>query len=304
MDIQIRTARAHPRDMAKVKDRIAQHIADPDIAESMWYTLKRGGESIVGPSVRLAEILYAAWGNIRIMSHVVETTATHVTARGVAMDLENNTGVSSDATVPIHGRGADAIKTAHMRAQAVARRNATFQVIPGVYQKQAMQLAQRAYNEVPIEQRRAKMVEWFADQGVVEDVFLHAIGKDSVADLTSADLEKLRGIANKIVDENKAPQRAMGQQADAQEHAEADHASQPEPSPGGTPLKALEIDARKKFGKHFDSVWEAAEDAAGMDYDMLRAILSAPKNVVVAAATGKTAEKDMRTIAKAQAKSE
>lgn len=302
MDIQIRTAQANPRNLQKVRERVDEWISDPEIAETMWYTLPRGKDSIVGPSVRLAEILYNAWGNIRVMSHVVETTATYATALGVAIDLETNTGVSSDATVAIYGRGPDAVKQAKMRAQAVARRNATFQVIPGVFQRQALEKAMRVAKGQDLGVRRKRVLEWFGERGVSESMVYGAVKKKPGDDLTTHDLELLSGMRNKIVDELKSPEQAMRQQADAQEHEEATHDSEPEPSSEESPLTALQIDAQKKFGKHFDAVWDAAEDVAGMDYDMLRCILSAPKTVVVAAATGKDVQAELRQIAKAQAK--
>jgi len=301
IDIQIRTARAHPRDMANVKQRITDHISDPDIAESMWYTLKRGGETIVGPSIRLAEILYTAWGNIRVVSSVVETTATHCTARGVAIDLENNTGLSSDATVPIYGKGPEAVKLAHMRAQAVARRNVTFQVIPGVYQRQAMKLAQRVYSGQDITVRRDKMLAWFQENGVTEATVLDTVGLDRISDLTTEHLETLRGMANKIVDEQKAPAKAMGQMADAEAHATAEESIAPAPMDTlldtDAEQNALVISAKKKFGKQFKQTWDAACAVAGDDYGMLRRILTAPTVTVGAALMDDDPKAALRDIA-------
>jgi len=308
IDIQIKTAHEYPRDMVKVKAEIIEKISDPEIAESMWYTLERYDKKlrknvpIVGPSIRLAEILYTSWGNIRVMSDVVETTPTHCTARGVAIDLEKNTGVSSNATVPIYGSGADAIKLAHMRAQAVARRNAIFQVIPGVYQKQAMKHAQLVYAGQDIGVRRARMVEWFGDRSVAPGVVCAAVAKLKVDELNDNDLEVLTGMRNRIVDDNKPAAQAMGQRVDEEQHTKAEEQlnEPPELPPNqqtrqvDTPQptlsdalaaeqNALVIAAKKKFGKQFDDVWKAATAVAGTDYDVLKSILSAGKTTVGAA---------------------
>jgi len=62
--------------MKLVRARIKEHISDPELAETMWYSFKVGGQQIVGASVRLAEILYSAWGNIMIGSSVERRART------------------------------------------------------------------------------------------------------------------------------------------------------------------------------------------------------------------------------------
>jgi len=266
----------------------------------MWYTLPRGKDHIIGPSVRLSEILASAWGNFRVQSFVVETTATTCTARGVAIDLESNYGISRDATVPIHGRGADAIKMAHMRAMAVAERNATFKVIPGAYQKRALDHARRVYQGEDIEERRKRMVEWFNTNGVTTQALLDIVQKDKVTDLDSGDVERLRGMANRIVDENKPAAKVMQTDADQVQKEEAEEIAAPsEPEADTGAMHAVELDARKKFGNRFDDVWAAAREAAGTDFYTLRNILSAPKNLVAASLKDSDVTAALLSLAKA-----
>jgi hypothetical protein len=295
--------------MKQVRARIKEHISDPEIAESMWYAFKVGGQNIVGPSIRLAEILYSAWGNIMVGSNVARRDSGHVTAKGVAVDLETLTVITSEATVPIHGRGKDAIKTAEMRAQAVARRNATFQLIPGAYQKQAMQHAQKVYRGQSLDWKRKRMVEFFEDHDVPTSKVLDYVQKGSVDELTGADLETLRGMANKIVDESRPVGQALEAQQDEEAHERAAAELAPEEEPAGlntladaAGINALQMDAKKKFGKNFDKVWNATTAIAAGNHDLLRNMLTANATIVLAALVDEEPEASLLKIAAAQAK--
>lgn len=57
-------ARANPRDPIKCMDAILQDCTRPTLAEGALYQYARGGSSISGPSIRLAESLARVWGNI------------------------------------------------------------------------------------------------------------------------------------------------------------------------------------------------------------------------------------------------
>lgn len=57
-------ARANPRDPIKCMDQILQDCTRPTLAEGALYQYARGGTSISGPSIRLAESIARRWGNI------------------------------------------------------------------------------------------------------------------------------------------------------------------------------------------------------------------------------------------------
>jgi len=94
-DIQIMTAKKYPRNIKKFRqDAMSMATQDAETAASCFYKLKRGhGEDtkiIEGPSVRLAEIVANAWGNMRYGARIVNEGEKEVTAQGVAHDLEKN----------------------------------------------------------------------------------------------------------------------------------------------------------------------------------------------------------------------
>ena len=57
-------ARANPRDPIRCMDAILQDCTRPSLADGALYQFARGGSSISGPSIRLAEALARRWGNI------------------------------------------------------------------------------------------------------------------------------------------------------------------------------------------------------------------------------------------------
>lgn len=56
-------AKQFPRDVDSVKDRMKQSCSQLSLACSATYVFPRGGTSVEGPSIRLAEALISAWGN-------------------------------------------------------------------------------------------------------------------------------------------------------------------------------------------------------------------------------------------------
>jgi hypothetical protein len=57
-------ARSNPRDPRKCMDLILQDCTRPTLAEKSLYQYSKGGSSISGPSIRLAEAIAQRWGNI------------------------------------------------------------------------------------------------------------------------------------------------------------------------------------------------------------------------------------------------
>lgn len=56
-------AKQFPRDVDDVKERMRQSCSQLSLARSATYAFPRGGSSVEGPSIRLAEALISAWGN-------------------------------------------------------------------------------------------------------------------------------------------------------------------------------------------------------------------------------------------------
>src|SRR4051794_13584258 len=72
IDMQIRTARAYPRNITTFKrEALALACLDEETASSMFYVVPRGGKMIEGPSIRMAEIVGSAFGNLRYGARIV-----------------------------------------------------------------------------------------------------------------------------------------------------------------------------------------------------------------------------------------
>src|SRR6185369_3899928 len=74
IDIQVATAKRYPRQLSKVKsDMMGFATLDQETAEACFYSLPRGGKTIQGPSVRLAEIALSTFGNCRAGTRIIHT---------------------------------------------------------------------------------------------------------------------------------------------------------------------------------------------------------------------------------------
>lgn len=93
IDKQIATAHQYPRNVASCMQNItALALLDEEIAGSCYYHLERtdknGEKAIIeGPSIRLAEIVAANWGNLRIGTRVVGNDGRMVTVEAVCHNL-------------------------------------------------------------------------------------------------------------------------------------------------------------------------------------------------------------------------
>ena len=94
VDMQIATAKQYPRDLSQVLNKIATFAKmDKETAEDCFYVLRRkdrdGNDSLIeGLSVRMAEIIASAWGNLRIQTRIIGNDGRMITAQAMCHDLE------------------------------------------------------------------------------------------------------------------------------------------------------------------------------------------------------------------------
>ena len=150
VDSQIATAKQYPRDLRRaINNSIAMATMDIPTAQSCGYALPRGGKPITGPSVHLAKLIVANYGNIRTEAKVVQITDKQVISRGTCWDLENNVAAAFEVRRSIIGwSGArfsdDMITVTGNAANSIAYRNAVFSVIPKAITDKVYQAAQRS----------------------------------------------------------------------------------------------------------------------------------------------------------------
>jgi len=207
IDIQIATARRWPRSIVRFKKQAFEMATlDEDTAGSMFYVLPRDGKRIEGPSVRLAEIVASAWGNLRTGARVVEVGERYVKAQGAAFDLETNHACAVEVTRRITGRKGrysdDMIGVVSNAACSIALRQAIFKVVPFAFVKDIYEEAKKASlgKALTMEQRRTREFEWFGKLGARPEQILKIIGRTGLADITVDDLVSLRGMRTAIQD--------------------------------------------------------------------------------------------------------
>jgi ABC-type hemin transport system ATPase subunit len=93
-------AQRFPRDERRAMDRILNACTRKTLAETALYSYNRGGQEVTGPSIRLAEVLAQAWGNIQSGVRELEQTDEDSVVEVFAWDLETNTRDAKVFRVP------------------------------------------------------------------------------------------------------------------------------------------------------------------------------------------------------------
>jgi hypothetical protein len=207
-DVAINTAKRYPRSLQQFLQR-AEGMATirPEIAASCEYALPQGGQKVKGPSVRLAEIVAATYGNLRIGARIIEETGTYVVAQGIAHDLETNVAHTSDVRrriVTKEGKrySDDMVIKTMNAACAIASRNATFKVVPMALIQPVIDAAKKVAlgSAQTLPQRREAAFAWFKEKGVAKERIFSALGVKGVEDIGLEQLADLNGMWNAAKD--------------------------------------------------------------------------------------------------------
>lgn len=197
IDMQIATARTFPRSLSKfIKEVMSMATINEEVAQSCAYALPRAGKTIEGPSVRLAEIVASAYGNLRTGARVIYNDGKVVTAQGIIHDLEKNILHTEEVQRRItdkHGKtySEDMQVVAGRAACAIAYRNGIFKVVPAA-------LIQDIYDRVKeiargsaetLISRRQKAMAYFQGLGVKDAQVFEVL---EVRGLEDIDLDKLQ----------------------------------------------------------------------------------------------------------------
>ena len=102
-------AKQFPRNPIEAYDRVMNACQRPGLAQSAVYSYARGGSSISGPSIRLAEMLAQNWGNIQYGIRELSSDNGESTVEAFAWDVETNTRQT------LEGDRDDAHRAAHDR---------------------------------------------------------------------------------------------------------------------------------------------------------------------------------------------
>lgn len=206
IDVQISTAKAFPRSIKMFLDK-AMSIAtiSEEVAASCNYAVPRGGKAVTGPSIRLAEIVCSAYGNIRSGARVIANDGKTITAQGICHDLETNNCVTVEVKRKItdkYGKtfSEDMQVVTGNAACAIALRNAVFKVIPAalisdIYE-QTKEVAKGKAETLPA--RRKKAVDFFIQNGVTEKQICEVLEVKKIDDIDLDKLSILRAMVSTV----------------------------------------------------------------------------------------------------------
>lgn len=233
VDIQIATAKQYPRDIQRVLAQIETYATmDTETAEDCFYALRRGrGDDsalIEGISVRLAEIIAGAWGNLRVQSRIIGNDGKTITSQGVCHDLETNVAVSVEVKRRItdkHGRtfSEDMQVVTGNAASAIAFRNAVLRVIPKAVTKKVISKVKDVAmgKSIDLETRRQNMLNYYSRIGVTRQQIFEYLGVKAADEIDATMIFELSGLKNAIKEGDTTVAETFGKNtADAERIAE------------------------------------------------------------------------------------
>lgn len=211
VDMQISTAKQYPRDTDAVLQKIRKYATmDKETAEDCFYSLKRkdanGADVLIeGLSVRMAEIIAGAWGNLRVQTRIIGNDGRMITAQAICHDLETNFAVSKEVKRSIMTKkgytySQDMQVVTGNAASAIAFRNAVLTVIPKAVTKHIINEVKKVAlgQDIDLEQRRKAIIEYFGNIGVTERQLFDYLGISKIEEINKEKVFELRATANAI----------------------------------------------------------------------------------------------------------
>jgi hypothetical protein len=176
-------AKKFPRDVNGAYNRIMQACRRKSLAEQAVYAYPRGGQTVTGPSIRMAEVLAQNWGNLQFGIQELEQRDGESIVEAFCWDLETNVRQTKLFAVK-HTRHKkngppDKLKDPrdiyeHVANQGARRvRACILGVIPGDIVEAAIEecdlTVKKAGKDEPIIDRARRMVVAFQDFGVTQE---------------------------------------------------------------------------------------------------------------------------------------
>lgn len=228
IDSQIATAKAFPRSLKQSLDRImSMATLTVEIAESCEFGLPRGTKKdgteniIKGPSIRLAEIVFSQYGNLRGGARVILNDGKRIVAQGICHDLETNSYYAAEVELSIlqHEWKDDPInrgkrvRTGRMipmnddmqimtgkRGCSIAFRNSVFKVVPAaIVQPVYLKTKEIALGDAEtLVARRDKAIAYLHGLGIADPQICTTMNIKAVEDIDLEKLATIRAMCNAI----------------------------------------------------------------------------------------------------------
>lgn len=218
----ITVAKARPRDEAQSFERMTVSCQRLSFANTAMYAYPRGGKSVTGPSIRLAEELARLWGNIDYGIRELSQRDTETEMEAYCWDLETNVR-SSQRFVVKHERHTnkgvqsltDPRDIYELGANNGARRLRAriLAVLPPDYVESAVELCKRTVasggGAVPFADRIKNMIAMFNQLGVSK-AHIESRIKKPVTELLPDEFVELTTIYTSLRDGHSKPSDWFG----------------------------------------------------------------------------------------------
>lgn len=210
-------AKRFPRDQFAAYQNAMNACKRPSLAEKAIYSYPKGGQTVSGPSIRLAEELARCWGNIDFGIKELSQKEGESEMQAYCWDTETNTISSQTFVVPhvIDTRnGKKKLTTTRdiyeNNANMAGRRlrSRILAVLPPDLVEDAVRECKKTLagkNDQPIEDRVKKMVMAFQKFGVKPETIEKRLGRP-INTMTAEDLSEFIGIFNSLKDGNSGIQ--------------------------------------------------------------------------------------------------
>lgn len=282
IDKQISTAKKYPRSIKKFRHKATELVTYSEaVAGACIYSLPRGGKQLVGPSVRFAEMVASAYGNLRCGARVVDEGDAFITSQGVCHDLESNLAITFEVQRRITtSKGQrfndDMIGVTGNAANSIALRNAILRCIPKALWAEVYDAARKTAvgDAKTLTARRQGLLEKFGALGVTKEQVFGLLDKPGIDDITIDDLERMIGVFNAIREDPKRLDEFFSPPAGEakQKATDALRSSAPKPKldappPAATPQEPVDWFARIKEAKDEGDLVKILEDSlkAGLE---------------------------------------
>lgn len=183
------------------------------LAQKAFYSYPRGGETVSGPTIRLAEELARCWRNIEYGIKELSQDNGKSEMQAFAWDLETNTMSVQNFTNPHAKEVKGKIKTltslrdiyennANMAGRRLRAR--ILAVLPADFVEEAVTECRKTLagkNDVPISDRVKNMIVAFGKIGVTQEMIEKRLGR-KLETMNSEDLTDYIGIYNSLKEKN------------------------------------------------------------------------------------------------------
>jgi hypothetical protein len=213
---QITMARMFPRDMVLSRSRILEACRRPDLAEKAEYSFPRGGETVTGASIRLAEVIAQNYGNLDFGIRELEQNDGYSKVEAFCWDMETNVRRTTvfDVKHERHTRQgvtrlSDPRDIYELMANNAARRlrACILQLVPGDVVDEAVAACRQTIKDALNKEdgkrllaRSRKLVDAFATYGVTANMLTEYMQGRAVDQWTADDIAELTKIGTSIKD--------------------------------------------------------------------------------------------------------